>query len=48
MKTISSYVLGGTTTGYDFGYYNYNTLVLDVIAPTSGGLYLKTVINMKE
>jgi len=46
--TISEYTLGGVSTGTNFGYYNYDTLILNVIAPTTGGIYIKSILNLKE
>jgi hypothetical protein len=41
--TMASYTLGGATTVWDFGSVNYRYLRLNVLAPTTGGIYLKVI-----
>jgi hypothetical protein len=46
--TVSEYTYGGAKVGFDFGEFNYSTLILSVTAPTAGALDIKAIINMKE
>lgn len=43
--TMTSYTLGGASTVWDFGPFDYTWLRLKVIAPTAGGIQLKCTPN---
>ena len=42
------YTNPATDLAVDFGFYNYRYLRQNVTAPTSGGLFLQTVVNIKQ
>lgn len=46
--SITEYTYGGAKVGFDFDDFNYTTLLLNVTAPTAGGLELKATMNLKE
>jgi len=41
-------VLGGTVAGWDFSWFNFKWLRLNVTGPDTGGIYLKTDLNVKQ
>jgi hypothetical protein len=43
-----SYANPATDIGVDFGFYNFRYLRQSVTAPTAGGLYLQTIVNIKQ
>jgi hypothetical protein len=45
--TITDYTNGSITVGYDFEWLNYTNLVLKVIAPTTGAIKIKALLNLK-
>jgi len=46
--TMSAYTLGGAVSIWDLGDYNYRWLRMAVVAPTTGGIYLKATLNKKD
>ena len=46
--SMTSYTLGGATVGFDFDNYNFTQLFLNVAGPTTGGIYLKANVAIKQ
>lgn len=46
--TMSGYTLGGTSSLWDFSWYAYKWLRLKVTGPTTGGIYLKSTLSVKQ
>ena len=46
--TMSAYVAGGTSSYWDFSWYPFKWLRLNVIGPTTGGIYLKSSLSVKK
>jgi hypothetical protein len=46
--TMSAYTLGGTTTAWDFEWFNFRWLRMFVDGPTTGGIYIKSDVNVKK
>lgn len=47
-NTVSSYTNPPTNAIYDFGPYNFRYIRLNVVAPTTGGLFIQSNVNIKQ
>ena len=45
--TMSAYTAGGAVSAWDFEWFNFANLRLAVTGPTTGGIYLKAVLDIK-
>lgn len=46
--TMGSYTAGGTSSYWDFSWYPFKWLRMKVIGPTTGGIYLKSTLSVKQ
>lgn len=46
--TMTSYTAGGLSSAWDFEYMDFSTIRLAITGPTTGGIYIRGVINIKE
>ncbi len=46
--TMSGYTYGGTSSYWDFSWFPFKWLRLNVVGPTTGGIYLKSMLSVKQ